>query len=62
MYMQAAIAILAGTTYDKYAQIIKSCGLEALSPDIYYELTAGKIYEAAKTVWSEWRKLCVPVL
>ena len=56
MFLQASVAILNGSTYDKYAQIIKSCGLEAMDDKTYYKLIAGKVYNATKAVWNHCRE------
>ena len=56
LYMQAAIAILGGSTYEKYAQSMKACRLEAIDGDTFYELTSAAIYKAAKTVWLQCRE------
>ena len=56
MYLTATIAILCGSTYESYAQPIKSTGLEAVSPHVFYELAGGKVYDATLKVWNECRK------
>ena len=59
MYLQASIAILCGNTYDKYAQIIKSCGLQAMDENTYYKLLSGKMYKATKAVLHHCREYYV---